>query len=77
MNKISLCGDLNTSLIVYATFFLTLGMALSFVHIPQKYKSENYRTSISMFGCAYLLFIRIVGHFHTIPFPTLRLGKRL
>ncbi len=55
MNKISLCGDLNTSLIVYATFFLTLGMALSFVHIPNKYKSENYRTSISMFGCAYLL----------------------
>ena len=55
MNKFSLCGDLNTSLTIYATFFLTLGMALSFVHIPRKYKSKNYRTSISMFGCAYLL----------------------
>lgn len=46
---------MNTSLIVYATFFLTLGIALSFVHIPRKFNSENYRTSISMFGCAYLL----------------------
>ncbi len=43
------------ALTVYATFFLTLGIVLSFVHVPKKFHFESYRTSIKLFGCAYIL----------------------